>query len=363
MKIINNYTNCLSFEQLEGYCKKTIAPEERKQIYIHITGCELCAAAVNGFSALPFSKEEVKQLNHKIDDGSINKKQLHSVRFMQVVMVAASLLIIIGFYKFVNSISKDEKETAIIPISLPDVPIVYEKKSTSSLIAPSVSLVNKEVKQIMIATTIDSVKTISPMESLKQIAISFNSLFLSEDKKNDLLKPNLTDDVMYIEDMKVVDYKKIYFYNPSAFTDIFNNTPASSENKKTTANESAKDKEHKTPAYEVLKKGLQYFKKQKYELANEQFQLLLDKNADDVNALFYSGICLCEMGYYKASINNFKAVLNYPNHQFEEETKWKLALTYLKSGDAEDAKLLLKEIIDEDSFYAARAKQLLDKQR
>jgi hypothetical protein len=361
MNIINNNTDCLSFEQLEGYCVKTVKPEERKQIYIHITGCELCAAAVNGFSALPFSKEEVKQLLHKIDMRSIDKKQLQHIRFRQVLLVAASLFIIFGFYRFVNSISKHEKETAIIEINLPEVPIVSEKQITSSVIAPSVSSVKKEVTQKTKGTTKDSVKSTSAVESIEQIAVSFNSLFLSEDKNNELLKPNLTDDVMYIEDMKVVDYKKTYFYHPSAFTDIFDNTPASSENKKTIANESLKEKEHKTPAYEVLKNGLQYFKKQNYELANEQFQLLLDKNADDVNALFYSSICLCEMGYYSASIKNFKAVLNYSNHQFEEETKWKLALTYLKSGKAEDAELLLKEIVDEDGFYAARAKKQLNK--
>ena len=60
-------TQCLSYEQLKAYCEHKTEKEERLDIYQHLSGCELCANAVNGFSAIPFTKNDVNRIEQIVD--------------------------------------------------------------------------------------------------------------------------------------------------------------------------------------------------------------------------------------------------------------------------------------------------------
>jgi TolA-binding protein len=363
MKTIYNTNDCLSFHQLKGYVNKSSTAEDTKLIYIHITSCELCASAVNGFTMLPFTTDEVEELNFKVDTKVNATKHWHRINISQVLMAAASVMIIIGFYKLVNSYAVEQNDVAIKTINIPEINVAPVKQIAAVANAPIVSSAKKETKPSFKTNTNsktkDNARLANSDESIQRIAVNFNKLFLSGVTKSDIINPAITDDVMYIEDLKVVDYKKTYFYTAPLFTDIFTSTEASAENKTKNPNEQNSTTEHKPAAYQVLKKGLQLFKKQQCLEANTEFELLIEKNNNDVNALFYSGICLCELGVYHSAIKQFKQVIAYPNHQFAEEAKWKLALTYYKQGDMENANILFKEIVNDDGFYAQKAKGMI----
>ncbi len=363
MKTIYNTNDCLSFHQLKGYVDKSIAAEDTKLIYIHITSCELCASAINGFGMLPFTADEVEELNFEVDAKVNVAKQIHRINAAQVLMAAASVMVIIGFYKLVNTYGVKQNDVAVKEINIPEINIAPAKQMAVAIDAPIVSSAKKEMKPVSKTNTNsktkDTARVVNSAEEMERIAVNFNRLFLSGVTKSDIINLPITDDVMYIEDLKVVDYKKTYFYAAPVFSDIFTSTNASAENKTTNPDEQNKTTERKPAAYQVLKKGLQLFKQQKYLDANTEFELLLEKNNNDVNALFYSGICLCELGVYHSAIKQFKQVMAYPNHQFEEEAKWKLALTYYKQGDMANANILFKEIVDDDGFYAEKAKGMV----
>jgi tetratricopeptide (TPR) repeat protein len=44
---------CLAFEQMLGYVEKTLSPAKRAEVEKHLTACEFCSEALEGFAAFP----------------------------------------------------------------------------------------------------------------------------------------------------------------------------------------------------------------------------------------------------------------------------------------------------------------------
>ncbi len=359
MKKNYEHTQCLSYEQLKGYCEHQTEKEERHEIYKHLSGCELCATAVNGFSKIPFTKNDVNRIEQKMDARTDVPHPLPRLPFAEVLLVSVVLLFSLGYYVLDKPVSETKHEIADLnavscPIS--QIPEPKTVTSTDTFCYPSA----KKTTPVLLAEKPKPAERANlPIEKLPTPAVTINDLFLKGVNNKGVTKSSVNDEVMYIEDFKVVDYFKIYIDNRPTTTEFVGNTPASKENKTSTDHFDLKEDEQKIIALEVLKTSLRQLKKQNYLEANTGFQLLIDKNRNDVNASFYSGICCFEMGNYTLAKKRFLSVLNYANPQFEQEATWKLALTCLKAGEKKEAMQLLQQIAEEDGFYAERAKKEL----
>jgi tetratricopeptide (TPR) repeat protein len=153
----------------------------------------------------------------------------------------------------------------------------------------------------------------------------------------------------------VTNYNELYFSYQIKPFEIKGHTLPSKENKESVNTNFEKDFEQTISADKVLKTALAYFNKGKYEKALTEFQLLLEANPSDVNALFYSAVSYYHIGKYNHTIKNLEAVLKSPNNTFHPEAKWNLALSNLKIGEKGKAKQLLVEIVNEKGFYSKRA--------
>jgi len=63
-------TPCLAFEQMLGYVEKTLSPAKRAEAEKHLTSCELCSEAMEGFAAFPEKAKlpaMVESLNEQIE--------------------------------------------------------------------------------------------------------------------------------------------------------------------------------------------------------------------------------------------------------------------------------------------------------
>lgn len=58
---------CLTYHQLQAYSVHTIDKAKRQHLYMHISSCELCASAVNGFTAISFESSELVAIQFDID--------------------------------------------------------------------------------------------------------------------------------------------------------------------------------------------------------------------------------------------------------------------------------------------------------
>jgi hypothetical protein len=111
MKTATLFTNCLTYEELSSYTTNKMESSVRAQLYQHITTCELCSCAVNGFSAIPFASKDITNLYDKIDMKT-NVKQTSPITFAQVCIVVISIISIVAFYNAADSVQKRSMKSA-----------------------------------------------------------------------------------------------------------------------------------------------------------------------------------------------------------------------------------------------------------
>ena len=356
MKTIDMFTDCLTYEQLQTYTSNKGNDAEREQIYKHISGCELCACAVNGFAALPFTSDDIVAIHREIDV-RINATHPGPLTFAQVCILTASLVSIFGFYEFTNSFSENKikissfENEQSLEVTMPKSKAKFSESENNAIVE------HKNERQIKTMENKILGNGMFPLEPLELINFSVIELELKSD--NNVLQPGCNSDVIYIYDLKVADYNNLYFKRGEEKLFLNRHTESFKENKETQNNLIEKDLEQTIAADRVLKKGLEYFNKGKYNKAIFQFQVLIENNSSDLNAFFYSAMSYSKIGKYNLAIKNLETVLQNYNNAFHPEAKWNLALAYLKTNDKAKAKQLLMEIINDKGFYSKKAMEIL----
>ncbi len=103
-----------------------------------------------------------------------------------------------------------------------------------------------------------------------------------------------------------------------------------------------------------------YYDIEEFTLANEYFDKVLDYDINSIMALFYSGNALLAIDHVNEAIERFKQVISM-GQGLEIQAKWYLVLCYLKLENYTEMTPLLNEIIDSNTRYSERAKELLRK--
>ena len=96
-----------------------------------------------------------------------------------------------------------------------------------------------------------------------------------------------------------------------------------------------------------------------YQNAAVLFRELLESNKEPGMLLLLGNANLI-LGNIEEAKANF-TTLNKDFDEFDIQSKWYLSLCYLKNGDVERARTMLKELGDTEISYANKAKELLDK--
>ncbi|MDQ3046588.1 MAG: tetratricopeptide repeat protein [Bacteroidota bacterium] len=359
MNIHTLFTDCISYEQLESYASDKSTKAERATVYKHISSCELCACAVNGFTATPFTSDELAAIHREIDVRT-NATHKNPLTFAQVFIVLLSLSSIVFVYHFSGQGS--EKVSSTKQILIPLTQLTPSANETKTELQKEISATSETVTKIMHVISNEKYqRSIIPLEELPPIRP--DSLLLSDAitavKNEGLVIPfHFNAEVIYMYDLKVTCYYD-YYFSAEGNRDYLKHTPSIKENKETPDNLIEKDMEQNMQANQILKKGLEYFNRGKYTKASHCFQLLIDVNPADVNALFYQAVAFYQTGKYSKAVENLRAVLSNSNNVFHPESKWNLALVHLKMGEKQLAKQLFSEIVSERGFYAKKAAEKL----
>ncbi|MGZ3862576.1 MAG: tetratricopeptide repeat protein [Bacteroidia bacterium] len=157
----------------------------------------------------------------------------------------------------------------------------------------------------------------------------------AQQKKLLELLPNAPS--IYIFDLKVSDYKNLYFTTDGPL--MLNG---------------------KIPAGQLLHDGLKDFSEKKFTAAFNKMTELSMANPNDVNALFYGGMAAYYSKDYDEAILRFEKVSASANNCFKQEATWFKAMALFTNGKREEARNLLKEIADTQGFYARKASGLLE---
>lgn len=156
----------------------------------------------------------------------------------------------------------------------------------------------------------------------------------------------------YIQNLKVLDYR--YYRKKSRLekTDLLTGTPAAQE----TQVAGAYQKENLDISYmNFLSSTLDEFNQGEFKAAFIGFDQILSTYPDDVNALFYSSLCLYNLKQFNLCEQRLKVIDLAKFDNFDEEQHWYLLLCYKSLGKSKEFTELKQEIIQLNGFYASKA--------
>ncbi len=94
-----------------------------------------------------------------------------------------------------------------------------------------------------------------------------------------------------------------------------------------------------------------------YETSYNQFSDLYEMEQKSY-FLFYKGICELQLDMTEKAIASFSKHQE-TNDSFKEKGKWYLALAYLKNNDTPKCKIVLEDIVKQESYNYQKAKEIL----
>ena len=235
-----------------------------------------------------------------------------------------------------------EQSDLILPDSisaLKDAPIEQQVE---------VKKIQKEFKEMKNSYTLELPPKVE-MLPLENVQIG------SLEEKPELIREHRTAAEIYLHDLKLVDYRK-YRTKPAIRTKqvVLTGTPANLEDDGS-EDVTPQEREIDIPYVEYLDKTMARFSRGSYKNALSRFDIILETYSDDVNANFYSGLCLFNLGEYDAAILRFINCTAGPYSNFDEEAQWMTALCYEESGQTEKARSYFQKIIEQGGYYKKQA--------
>lgn len=159
----------------------------------------------------------------------------------------------------------------------------------------------------------------------------------------------------YVNDLKVLDYRYYRKKGGQEKTNLLTGTPAAQE----TQEGDAKEKDFIEFSYmNYLGVTLRDFNRGEYKAALLGMDQILSIYPDDVNALFYSALCLYNLKQFNLCEQRLKVMDLAKFDNFDEEQKWYLLLCYKAQGKTQDFSDLKQEIIRANGFYAVKAESI-----
>ncbi len=164
--------------------------------------------------------------------------------------------------------------------------------------------------------------------------------------------------VVYIHDLKVSDYRNLYFRR-NQFVRVDDPGLPASQSLPDDATSSRLQQEATFFLHEELADALRDFKKGRYERAMVTLLQVEQYNKNDINCNFYIGMCCYHRKHYAKAIERLDNCISNPNNAFLQEAMYYKALTLLELERRQEAVLLLTKIEEEGEFYARKAGVLL----
>lgn len=179
-------------------------------------------------------------------------------------------------------------------------------------------------------------------------------------------KPKLTIDrkwakEVYLSGMKLVDYRTYRSRQeiPSEQRTM-SGTPADQERTPMQLD----DPEWQAidiPYHDYISQTMEQFAAGNFKQALNRTNFVLKFYPDDINALFYGGLCYYNLNEADQAVNAFQRVISNPFSNFDEEALWYLANAYDLKNDKAKAREIFQEIVAQKGFYAKQAEKMLRK--
>ncbi len=409
-------TECFSLDIINEYLDGKLSPDEHQRVEEHLKECELCADAIEGIKMVgdrTTVKSTIEDLNRKIHYRSSHlKTSVINPAFFKVAAIAASIIILLGSYLYLNNYFQDNMENTFSDSfeepsdkktdkTKQETPIREEKKQIAQVLEITEEKKDNKAKPVIntkpisgamltekevIETTIiedskgkeDDRDAISDGESIDIIEKGKSSSEPQPTLKDVVPEELAADETTEESTLDAFDLAKTEAKEKSAEKAITYEEDYEPEDV------SRAEKFHRKSRTKIGKKigmpklasvmktpqatggasppddAMQKYNDENYTEAIKQFEEILTNEPDNLMILYYAAISYLNVDKPDTAMKYLNKVLEKENNEFYEAAKWYTALAYIKKNDEDSAKILLNQIIDEEGIYKEQAIETLD---
>jgi hypothetical protein len=158
--------------------------------------------------------------------------------------------------------------------------------------------------------------------------------------------------LVYLHDLKLLHPKELYGYSPE-----IDRLSSGVDARFATADEQAValGMERRIAYLSFMDDALEKFVQNDHKGCLEELGFVLAQYPEDVNALFYAGLCSYNLGLNIRAERYLDRAARHTFNVFDEEAEWYHALALERSGKKENAFAEFERIARSGSFYADRA--------
>lgn len=392
-------TDCLSAKTIQRYLSDELTDREEYAVERHINACPFCADAVEGFLMLENPAEitgQVNILNNKIKNlattNAINKQKAITFTTKKPVFyyisIAASILLIIGFYMLYHFselpeddvaqtieesakesgriVSKDEIEQSTDYHTVEE-PKPSDKKEISVIDNQDKGSGSNESAELADETTVDDdiqgIRSTTDSDNKELQPIEYDKINnqIAENKMSELAETNEKAVVRKDEPVAVLD--EMEENDIMQVTDDAGNERKMLERKKQSSiikDRSKASRDEETNISSNYKFAVQLFNDSAYQKALKLFERELENNPNSTEAMLFTGKCLSKLNHHNKAITYFDAILSMKKSVYTAEAQWQKLKSLLALGKNENALLLIEEIKSENSKNKEKVNDILD---
>lgn len=122
-----------------------------------------------------------------------------------------------------------------------------------------------------------------------------------------------------------------------------------------TDRDKARQAEQRIPYLDFMDEAMAKFKRNDHKGCLEDLRFVLGQYPDDVNALFYAGLCCYNLGMDQRAERFLLRASTHAFPVFDEEAEWYHALALYRLGEHDTAQQAFQRIAQGKGFYAPRA--------
>ena len=307
---------------------------------------------LEGWEENDFNTDLMQNLDAKFTP----KSKIKSIKGISLTLLTVTIIAILFVYNL-NYSSKDSDKA------------IENAKATSTMMVDESDLMLpqaiEEMQEAPMQIQIKPRKIKSEFAEMKiieeeiQNEIEINNLPINNikpEKEKVIISSRKIAKEMYLNDLKLIDYSS-YRTDPAVKTKqvLLTGTPANLESEESEEIE-ATWRTVDIPYNDYIDKTLRILNSGNYKKTLSRLETILKTYPEDINATFYSGFCLYNLGEYNSAISSFQKCMNGKFNNFDEEAEWMTAQAYLLCGNKSQANTIFKSIVSKNGYYAKQAK-------
>ncbi|MFN5912088.1 MAG: tetratricopeptide repeat protein [Bacteroidota bacterium] len=344
----------LSREDLQKY-RNTADEKVRNAIEKRSMVDDFDSDALEGWSDTALSEDNLRRIDKKFT----GKNYL-------LLYITGTMILVIGLLSIL--LLNRNAQTGLATATTSEQTKIRNLERTDIVLPPSIEEMeelpkSKQIKALTVIREFEEQRVINEQESSKSEEVVTDlpiHTIESPQRPEKTVRETIFGKEIYLSDLKVLDYRA-YRSKPSIQTTQLDltGTPADQSEPGKIQEDEFTWKTVDIPYIDYLEKSMYIFARGNNKKALARFEEILKTYPDDVNALFYSGLCYYNLNEFEKATIVFEKCAESRYSNFSEEAFWYLAKSLFAGNDLERAKQILAEIRDGGGYYSKQAEKLL----